>query len=168
MRFALSILLVLLGSASLAALGCDRAPKTDGLKEWTAPDHDGENRQQRVAASNQGPKGSGGGVPALVEIAIGRKPRLATSAVVRTGRSRSIAPSRAASGDTSPACRRSTMVLTSTTPFRTAMPQRAIKPTAAEILNGKSRSHSASTPPVAAKGMFTKINSDSRMLRNMM
>ena len=69
MRFALSILLVLLGSASLAALGCDRAPKTDGLKEWTAPDHDGENRQQRVAASNQGPKGSGGGVPALVEIA---------------------------------------------------------------------------------------------------
>ena len=67
MRPFLPILLLLVGSASLA-LACDRAPSTEGLKEWTPTDHDGENRQQRIAA-NQGPKGDGGGVPALVEIA---------------------------------------------------------------------------------------------------
>ena len=46
------------------ALGCDRAPSTDGLKEWTPADHDGE----RKGATNQGPKTDAGGAPALVEL----------------------------------------------------------------------------------------------------
>src|SRR4051812_4013697 len=51
------------------ALGCDRAPPVDGLKEWAPSDHDGENRATRMAAANQAPKGDGGGVPMLVEVA---------------------------------------------------------------------------------------------------
>ena len=57
-RFAAAVL------AAAVALGCDRAPPPDGLKEWTAADHDGEKK----AGTNQGPKGDGGGAPALVEI----------------------------------------------------------------------------------------------------
>ena len=52
----------LLALAAFAA--CDRAPSTDGLKEWTPVDHDGEKK----AGTNQGPKGDAGGTPALVEI----------------------------------------------------------------------------------------------------
>jgi len=55
---------VLAAAIALGALACDRAPSADGLKEWTAADHDGEKK----AASNQGPKGDAGGAPALVEI----------------------------------------------------------------------------------------------------
>ena len=66
MRPTLSSLLCLLvpvmGAASFA---CDRAPPADSLKEWTAADHDGE---KRAPGANQGPKGDGGGAPALVEI----------------------------------------------------------------------------------------------------
>ena len=87
--------------------------------------------------------------PALVETAIGRKPRLAAVAVVSTGRSRSIAASRAAARASLPCRRCSTMVLTSTTPFSTAMP------------------NSAMMPPVAAKGRLMKISPASRTLPNM-
>jgi len=41
-----------------ALAACDRAPSADGLKEWTAADHDGE---KKAAAANQGPKTPGGG-----------------------------------------------------------------------------------------------------------
>lgn len=58
-------LIVVLGtSVAAASLGCDRAPSADGLKDWTPADHDGEKK----SAGNQGPKGDGGGAPALVEI----------------------------------------------------------------------------------------------------
>ncbi|MDB4942757.1 MAG: hypothetical protein JWP97_2291 [Labilithrix sp.] len=52
--------------ASLAAFACDRAPPPDGLKEWTAADHDGEKRTG--PAGNQGPRvAGGGGVASLVD-----------------------------------------------------------------------------------------------------
>jgi cytochrome c oxidase cbb3-type subunit 3 len=51
--------------AALGALACDRAPSSDGLKEWAPADHDGE---KKTAAANQGPKGDGGGAPPLVEL----------------------------------------------------------------------------------------------------
>lgn len=59
------ILVLVLATACLGA-ACDRAPSSDGVKEWTPADHDGE----RSAASNprQGARGDGGGAPALVEI----------------------------------------------------------------------------------------------------
>ncbi len=45
---------------------CDRAPSTDGLKEWTPADHDGEKKK----LGNQGPKqqGDAGDALAFVEI----------------------------------------------------------------------------------------------------
>ncbi|MDB4937671.1 MAG: hypothetical protein JWO86_4907 [Myxococcaceae bacterium] len=52
---------VLVLAAGLAA--CDRAPSADGLKEWTASDHDGEKK-----SAKQGPKGDGGGASGLVEL----------------------------------------------------------------------------------------------------
>ena len=41
----------------------------------------------------------------------------------------------------------------STIPFNTATPNRAIKPTPADILNGIPLSNSANTPPIAAMGI---------------
>ncbi len=55
------------------------------------------------------------------------------------------------------------MKLTITRPLSTATPDRAMKPTPAEIDNGMPRSHSASTPPVSASGTPLKITSASRM-----
>ena len=48
---------------------------------------------------------------------------------------------------------------TITSPFSTATPDSAMKPTPAEIDNGMSRSHSASTPPVSASGTPLKTSS---------
>ena len=43
-------------------------------------------------------------------------------------------------------------------PFKTATPNKAIKPMPAEMLNGISRSSNANTPPIADIGMAVKIN----------
>ena len=48
------------------------------------------------------------------------------------------------------------MNVTITSPFSTATPESAMKPTAAEIENGMSRSHSATMPPVSASGTPVK------------
>ena len=45
-------------------------------------------------------------------------------------------------------------VVSSTTPFKTAIPNSAMKPIAALIEKGMPRAHSSSTPPTAAKGTF--------------
>ncbi len=73
MRPFLPLSLVVLGvlgvlGPSALALGCDRAPSPDGLKEWKPEDHDGDKRQP---AANQGPKGASntGGIAQLVDIA---------------------------------------------------------------------------------------------------
>ena len=50
--------------AALGALACDRAPSSEGLKDWAPADHDGE----RKSNANQGPKGDGGGAPPIVEL----------------------------------------------------------------------------------------------------
>lgn len=49
-----------------------------------------------------------------------------------------------------------------TTPFNTATPNRAMKPTPAETLNGIPRSRSAKIPPLAAMGTLSKISVASR------
>lgn len=51
------LLLTLSVIALLTAAACDRAPTADGLKEWTAADHDGEKRT--TPAPNQGPRTTG-------------------------------------------------------------------------------------------------------------
>jgi cytochrome c oxidase cbb3-type subunit 3 len=56
------LILVLAGSGA-----CDRPPSSDGVKEWTPADHDGE--KGAGATSRQGARQVGaGGAPALVEI----------------------------------------------------------------------------------------------------
>ena len=65
---------------------------------------------------------------------------------------------------------------TITTPFSTATPKSAMKPTAAEMLKGMSRSKSEKTPPTAARGMPVKtrracrielkVENRSRKIRN--
>ena len=53
-----------------------------------------------------------------------------------------------------------------TSPLSTATPDKAMKPTAAEMDNGMPRAHSASTPPVSAKGMPVNTSSPSFRLPN--
>ena len=53
-----------------------------------------------------------------------------------------------------------------TSPLSTATPDKAIKPTPAEIDSGISRSHSATTPPVRAKGIPVNTNKPSLRLLN--
>ena len=50
----------------------------------------------------------------------------------------------------------------STTPFSTAMPESAMKPTAAEIETGMPRMASTIMPPTEAKGTFRKMSSAGR------
>src|SRR5690554_7705537 len=79
--------------------------------------------------------------PAPVAIAIGMKPTMTTSAVVRTARRRLAAPAAAASIGKSPALRRSRIACISTKPLSVATPDTAIKPTAADTEKEIGRAH---------------------------
>ena len=89
--------------------------------------------------------------------AIGMKPSDATNAVVSTGRKRVNAPSNMASLKLKPFFLNSLIKETITNPFKMAIPDRAIKPTAAEIEKGMSRNISAKIPPVRASGTPVKM-----------
>ena len=101
-----------------------------------------------------------------VASAIGTKPSEATSAVISTGRRRVSAPSWMAASSGRPCSRNCRMKAIITSPLSTATPLSAMKPTAAEIDSGIPRNHSASTPPVSAKGMPENTSSPSRALPN--
>src|SRR4051794_14031566 len=65
------ILGVVVSLASLSA-GCDRAPPSEGLQEWSATDHDRSEEQTRLKSGQQAaavPKGSAGGAAPLADIA---------------------------------------------------------------------------------------------------
>ena len=100
--------------------------------------------------------------PAPEPRAIGTKPRLATSAVITTGRSRCRAPARAASARSMPWRTRSWIDETMTRPLSTAIPKRAMKPTAAEIEKSIPRTSRARTPPTRASGTPVKTMAASR------
>ena len=92
--------------------------------------------------------------PALVEIAIGKKPKAAADAVKSTARKRSFVPCLIKVSISSKCCFLSSLKCSiSTIPFNTAIPKSAIKPTPAEILNGMSRIHKSKTPPTADNGI---------------
>ena len=55
-----------------------------------------------------------------------------------------------------------------TRPLSTATPDRAMKPTPAEIDSGMSRNHKAMMPPVRASGTPVKTSSESRTLPKVM
>ncbi len=90
--------------------------------------------------------------PVPEAIAIGTKPRDATKAVINTGLSLVIAPLRMASSIPTPSSRSLFMNVIITSPFRTATPESAMNPTAAEIEKGISLSHRPANPPVKARG----------------
>ena len=99
--------------------------------------------------------------PVPVFKAIGKKPRLATRAVIMIGRRRISAPSMIAPVNllaSLPRCLQRSLIKASITkPFSTATPDSAIKPTPADIDKGISRSHRAITPPVSARGTPVKM-----------
>ena len=74
--------------------------------------------------------------PSLVDRAIGRNPRLATMAVMRTGLSRVMAVSKLILASGTPDSRKFSAALTQTSPLSTATPNSAMNPTPAEILKG--------------------------------
>src|SRR5690625_3974594 len=102
--------------------------------------------------------------PAPVAMAIGMKPTMATSAVVRTARRRLAAPAAAASIGKSPALRRSRIACISTKPLSVATPDTAIKPTAADTEKGIPRISKASAPPTKARGTQANTRPASLML----
>ena len=101
-------------------------------------------------------KGRWTSAPIPVLKAIGRNPRLATSAVINTGRRRVIAASSTACSSGVPRRRNWRMYETNSMSSSTATPDRATKPTAAEIEKGMSRIQRARIPPTQANG--TPVN----------
>ena len=106
--------------------------------------------------------------PVPVASAIGTKPSEATSAVIKTGRKRVSDPSVMASSSGLPSARSLLMKEIITMPLSTATPERAMKPTPAEMDSGMSRSHNAATPPVSANGTPEKTRSASLTVPNVM
>ena len=104
--------------------------------------------------------------PMPVFNAIGINPKLATKAVIKTGLNRWLAPCLIAVTSSIPCSLNSLINDNITIPFRTAIPDKAMKPTAADIDNGISRYIKASTPPVNANGTPLKINRLSRIELN--
>ena len=92
--------------------------------------------------------------PALVEIAMGKNPKAAAEAVSKTGLKRSWVPRLMRSSIlVTPSLLSSLKCSINTIPLSTAIPKRAINPTPAEILNGKSLIHKNRIPPTAESGM---------------
>lgn len=60
MRTALVVLCVALGA-------CHRPPSSEGLREWTADDHDRGPDDNKTAPQGQGPKGDAGGPAVIIE-----------------------------------------------------------------------------------------------------
>ena len=98
-------------------------------------------------------KGRCTSAPAEAETAIGKKPKISVEAVKNIGRNRRTAPFLMRSSIvSSPFCFSSLKLLINTKPFKTATPNKTIKPTPAEILKGISLKYKAKIPPTAAKG----------------
>ncbi len=98
--------------------------------------------------------------------AIGINPKLATKAVIKTGRNRVEAPSIMALFSCPFSSHNLRIKVSRTKPFNTAIPDSAINPTPAEIDSGMSRIHRAKIPPVNAKGTPVKITIPSLTVPN--
>ena len=97
--------------------------------------------------------------PAPLLNAMGKNPSEATAAVINTGRKRILVPCNTTCFiSATPAALRRLNSAINTMPFNTATPNKAIKPTPAEILKGMPLAISANMPPMADKGMAEKIS----------
>ena len=97
-------------------------------------------------------------LPTPVAMAAGSMPTVATVAVISTGRSRSVAPATTASMSGRPESRSRLRFATMMTPFITATPNRAMKPTADDTLRVTPVTCSAISPPSVASGTTRKIS----------
>ncbi len=105
--------------------------------------------------------------PAEVESAIGKKPIMVDEAVNNTGRKRSFVPRiKRSFMSVTPSVFNSFKCSINTMPLSTAIPNRAIKPTPAEILKGIPRIHNSITPPTTDKGTAENTKAASRMELN--
>ena len=111
-------------------------------------------------------KGRCTSAPVPVARAIGMKPNEATRAVINTGLKRVIEPFRIAISKSIPSLRNLLIKEIITSPFNTAIPERAIKPTAADIDIGMSLIHKDNNPPVRAKGIPENTRSEFFTLSN--
>ena len=84
---------------------------------------------------------------------MGKKPSEATVAVSKTGRKRLAVPRSTTCINGAPDLRSELNSAIRTMPLRTATPNRAIKPTPAEIEKGIPLIYKAITPPIEAKGI---------------
>ena len=92
------------------------------------------------------------------ERAAGSKPKVATSAVIRMGRSLRTAPSMAESSMLRPRARSWLMYSNMITPVCTETPNSARKPTPDETLKCVPVSSSASNPPTGAMARLARIS----------
>ncbi len=104
--------------------------------------------------------------PMPVFSAMGTNPRLATNAVINTGRKRIRAPSTMLFTNSPVSSKRCLMNDSITNPFNTAIPDSAINPTDADMDKGISLNQRDITPPVNAKGIPVKIINASRIEPN--
>ena len=89
-----------------------------------------------------------------MENAIGKKPKISVVAVNIIGRIRSLVPVKILSLIlVTPSSFKELNLFISTSPFKTATPNRTMKPTPAEMLNGIPLNQRAKTPPIAANGI---------------
>ena len=103
-------------------------------------------------------KGRWTSLPVPFDSSNGIKPNAVVTAVIRTGRKRKHAPRCEASSIGIPSRTSWLKYVTSTMPFSNAIPNRAIKPTEDGTERFCPDSHSATTPPTRASGMFMRIS----------
>src|SRR5690349_1293648 len=98
-------------------------------------------------------------LPIAVEKAAGSRPTQAATQVIRTGRICCRQVARSAGSRSRPASMKRLKAPTTMMPFIAAMPNRATKPIAAEMLNGMSASVRLMMPPISAIGIALPASS---------
>ena len=105
-------------------------------------------------------------LPTPVASAAGSMPTVATAAVISTGRSRSAAPAITASASAAPLSRARLRFATMMTPFITATPNSAMKPTPDATLSVVPVTWSAISPPSVASGTTPRMSATWRSKPN--
>ena len=119
----------------------------------------GKTNKVKNVATNRPPittvaKGFCTSAPEPLLKAMGKNPNDATNAVIKTGRNRILVPCKTiAFKSVSPDFRMLLNSAINTKPFRTATPNKAIKPTPALMLNGIPRIAKKKIPPIAESGI---------------
>ncbi len=96
--------------------------------------------------------------PISCESAMGRRPSIASMAVISTVRRRCMEPWRTASTTLRPPACSCWNTESITTPLSTAWPESAMKPMAADTESAMPKAQSATKPPMSARGTFSRMS----------